>query len=223
MKTAIILISITLVFAHCKTPYYTSVNDMRAQPASITLINGTTINGKVNVRITSSYYDANRVSFAEGTSKDYINYKLKEIKSMYINGGTYFVKTIVGNKINRDVQRFVKVISQPGGRMSLYELENITQSNTNNTSIDNNIREKQIQYLVQLPNSINNEIYYVESAKFTPNFDDKMSSYVQDCPALVEKIKSKDKDYFYPFLLSDNSPRRKAVLLQIINDYNNCK
>ncbi len=223
MKTFIILLSISFFFANCNTPYYSTVNDMRGQVASITLANDTMLNGKINVKILSNYYDANRISFAEGSSKEYKNYMLNEIKSMYINGANYYVKTIVGNAINRDVQKFVKEISQPGGKMHLYEIENITDNNTNNGNTNNNTSNKKIQYLVQLPNTTNNQIYYVESSKFTPNFDGKMSSYVQDCPALAEKIKSKNKDYFYPFLLSDNSPRRKAVLLQIINEYNSCK
>ncbi len=217
MKITIILFCCIVFFTKCNTPYYTSVNDMKGQPASITLTNGTQLNGKINVKILSSYYSANRISFAEGANKDYKEYQLNEIKSMYINGGTYYVKTIVGNAINRDVQKFVKEISMPGGRMSLYESELVTKNTTTNA------KETKIQYLVQLPNGSNNEVFYVESSKFTPNFDDKMSSYVQDCAALAEKIKSKNKDYFYPFIISDNSPRRKSVLLQIINEYNACK
>jgi hypothetical protein len=213
----IIIIISCLFLAACNTPYYTTVNDMKGQPASITLVNGTTLSGKISVKILNNYYSADRVSFAEGTSKEYKDYKLNEVKSMYINGSTYYVKTIVGSNINRDTQKFVKEISQPGGRMSLYENDLVTKNTTTN------INESRIQYFVQLPNTENNEIHNVETAKFTPNFDDKMSSYVQDCPALADKIKRKNKDYFYPFLVNDNSVRRKAVLLQIINDYNVCK
>lgn len=217
MKTFILIVSIAIFFTNCNAPYYASVNDMRGQPASLTLTNGTMLNGKINARLLGSYYTANRIAFAEGTSKEYVNYTLADIKSMYINGGTYFVKTIVGNAVNRDVQKFVKEISVPGSRISLFEIELVTKNNTNNTN------DVKTQFFIQLPNANNNEIFDVASSKFTPKFDEKMSSYVQDCPALVEKIQSKSKDYFYPFLLSDNSPRRKAVLLQIINEYNNCK
>jgi hypothetical protein len=87
---------------------------MQGQPASITLTNGTQLNGKVSVKIINDYYGAERISFAEGTSKEYINYKLDEIKSLFINGATYFVKTIVGGSFNRDIKKFVKEISQPG-------------------------------------------------------------------------------------------------------------
>jgi hypothetical protein len=212
----IIILLSCLFFAACKTPYYNSVNNMQAQPASITLTNGTQLNGKISVKIINEYYGAERVRFAEGTKKEYKDYKLDEIKSLFINGANYFVKTIVGNSFNRDIKKFVKEISQLGGRMALFENETVTK-NTNN-----NIKETSTEYFIQLPNSTS-DIYSVLSSKFTPKFDEKMSGYVQDCPALAEKIKSKDKDYFYPFLLSDNSIRRKAVLLQIINEYNSCK
>jgi hypothetical protein len=199
----------------CGMPYYNSVNDMNGQPASITLTNGTQLNGKISVKIVNNYYTADKI--AEGTEKEYKKYNLADIKSLYMNGATYYVKTIVSNTFSRDVQRFVKEISLPGGRMALYENEVVTKNNTTNTN------ETKLQYYVQLPNATNDEVYNIATNKFTPNFDDKMSSYVQDCTVLAEKIKSKDKDYFYPFLVNDNSPRRKAVLLQIINDYNNCK
>jgi hypothetical protein len=215
MKITILLSC--LFFAACNAPYYTTVNDMNAQPASITLTNGTQLNGKVSVKITNNYYKAERVLFAEGAEKEYKKYTLADVKSLYINGATYYVKKIVGNSFNRDVKRFVKEISQPGGRMALYENEVVTKNSSSN------IDEIKTGYFIQLPNAADNEIFNVLSTKFTPSFDDKMSSYVQDCPTLAEKIKSKNKDYFYPFMLSDNSIRRKAVLLQIINDYNVCK
>lgn len=219
MKIVILALSICIVFTNCNTPYYAGVNDMKGQPASLTLNTGVLLNGKINVKITNNYYAAEIVEFAEGTDKEYKFYKLKDIKLLYINGSNYYVKTIAGYNTNnnRDAQRFVKEISQPGGRMTLYENETITKNTTTNAT------ETKTQFFVQLPNEPNNEIYNIESSKFTPKFDEKMSSYVQDCPALVEKIRSKNKDYFYPFLLSDNSVRRKAVLLQIINEYNSCR
>jgi hypothetical protein len=215
MKSILFILLFFLVA--CNTPYYTTVNDMRGQPASITLANGTQLNGKINVKIVSSYYYADRISFAEGAEKEYKKYNLADIRSLYINGATYFVKTIVSTSNSKDVKRFLKEISLPGGRMALYENEVVTKNNESNTN------ETKLQYFVQLPNTTNDEVYNIASNKFTPNFDEKMSSYVQDCAALADKIKSKDKAYFYPFLVNDNSPRRKAVLLQIINAYNNCK
>jgi hypothetical protein len=190
---------------------------MRGQPASITLVNGTQLNGKVSVKLINSYYKTDKLMFAEGAEKEYKTYLLPEIKSMYINGATYYVKTIVSSTVYRDEQKFVKEISLPGGKMALYENELVTRND------NSNVNETKVQYFVQLPNATGNEVYNIASNKFTPNFDDKMSSYVQDCLPLAEKIRSKDKAYFYPFLVNDNSPRRKSVLLQIINDYNNCK
>lgn len=219
----ILILITTLFFIACNTPYYTTVNDMKGQPASITLTNGNTLNGKATIKMKTNYYDLDRIFFAEGIEKEYKPCKINEVKSIYINGATYFVKTIASNNSNRDIQKFVKQISQAGGRMALYENEYATKNNNNNSNATNtSFTEKTVQYFIQLPGD-STTIFDVTSSKFTPKFNEKMSSYVQDCPALAEKISSKNKDYFYPFLMSDNSPKRKAVLLQIINEYNSCK
>lgn len=112
--------------------------------------------------------------------------------------------------------RFVKLLTVDGGKMNLFEYEKITTNTSNNNN-------KVIEYYVQLPNDNSNKIYNIESSKFTPNFDDKMSAYVADCSLLAAKIKARDKDYFYPFVVNNGVLRRKAVLLQIINEYNTCK
>jgi hypothetical protein len=213
-----IIIFITIIFTTaCGLPYYNTVNAMNGQPASITLTNGTLLNGKMSVKMVNNYYTADKISFAKGTNRANVKYNLNDIKSMYINGATYYVKTIVSTTISRDVQRFVKEISQPTGRMAWYENEVVAKNNTTN------VNETKLQSFVQLPNAINNEVHNIVTTKCTLNFDNKMSSYVLDCNVLAEKIKSKDKDYYYPFLVNDNSPRRKSVLLQIINDYDNYK
>jgi small nuclear ribonucleoprotein (snRNP)-like protein len=218
MKTLqLITVIISIIFLSCNAPHYTTVNDMAAQPANITLENGTQLKGKINVKSFDNYSNINTIQFAEGTSKDYKSYNVNELKNLFINGSTYCAKNLIeASNWGGSAIRFVKQLTMDGGKMNLFEYEKITT----NTSNSNN---KVIEYYVQLPNENSNKIYNIESSKFTPNFDDKMSSFVSDCSALVAKIKSKNKDYFYPFVVNNGALRRKAVLLQIINDYNDCK
>jgi hypothetical protein len=192
---------------------------MRGQVATLTLNNGTVLDGKLNINANSNFINITKVQFAEGTEKEYKDYFTSDIKTVFYNGNTYAVKLLITNAFSSDINRFVKLINKPGSKIELYEYELPAQSQ--NLNGGNGTAEKQMQYFLQLPNTAHNEIYNIESAKFIPNFDDKMSAIVQDCPALAEKIKSKNKDYFYPFL--SNAMRRKTVLLQIVNEYNNCK
>jgi hypothetical protein len=202
----------------CKAPYYNSVNNMSGQPATLYLNNGTQLQGKMSIRSFDNYSSVSRIQFAEGTSKNYQDYAIEDIRSVYLNGGSYYVKMLVGSNFwGGDAMRFVQQLSAPGSKMELFQHEKMVKNTTTTKE------EKQVEYYLQLPGALRNEVFNVESGKFTPNFDDKMSAYVNDCPALAAKIKSKNKDYFYPFVVNNGELRRKAVLLQIINDYNNCQ
>ncbi|MFC4262735.1 hypothetical protein ACFOWM_07595 [Ferruginibacter yonginensis] len=219
MKNIIVIIFFSFMLLQaCNTPYYSTVNNMQGQPAILTLTNGQQLNGKISIKTFDDYSSVNRIQFAEGASNAYKDYFINNIKNIYLNGSTYCVKTLIGSRFwGGDANRFVKQLTQPGGKMDLYQNEKLTRNNS--TGKD----ELTTEYFIQLPGAANNEIYSVESNKFTPNFDDKMSAIVSDCASLAAKIKSKDKNYFYPFVVSNGDLRRKAVLLQIINDYNNCK
>lgn len=208
---------ISIVFLSCNAPHYTTVNDMAAQPANITLNNCNILKGKINVKSFDNYSNISSIQFAENTSNDYKLYKVDELKSLFINGSTYYAKNLIeASNWGGAAIRFVKLLTVDGGKMNLFEYEKITTNTSNNNN-------KVIEYYVQLPNDNSNKIYNIESSKFTPNFDDKMSAYVADCSLLAAKIKARDKDYFYPFVVNNGVLRRKAVLLQIINEYNTCK
>ncbi|MCP9753525.1 hypothetical protein [Ferruginibacter sp. HRS2-29] len=218
MKPIILQVLILVCAVACNTPYYSSANNMSGQPATLNLNSGKQLQGKISVRSFDNYSSVSRVQFAEGTDKNYQEYSLSDIQSVYLNGGTYCVKKLIGSNFwSGNALRFVQQLTPPGGRIDLFQHEKMVKNST--TGKD----EKQVEYYLQLPGAVNNEIFNLESGKFTPNFDDKMSAYVKDCPALAAKIKSKDKDYFYPFVVNNGDLRRKAVLLQIIHDYNTCK
>ena len=80
---------------------------------------------------------------------------------------------------------------------------------------------KEMQLFVQLPQN-KLEIYNAQSDKFIPKFDEKVSNYLQNCPELSSKIKSKDKDFFYAFV-NQGETKRKQVWMNIVNEYNYCR
>jgi hypothetical protein len=218
MKIYLFYISL-IILAACNTPYYTSINKMKGQPATLTLNNGTVLTGKLNVNASTNFINVTTIQFAEGDTKEYKDYFTSDIKSIFYNGNNYAVKLLITNALSSDIYRLVKLLNPPGSKIELYEYETTKQVTAANGATVSS--QKVMQYYLQLPGATHNEVYNIESAKFTPNFDEKMSAIVQDCPTLAEKIKSKNKDYFYPYFSSEQ--KRKIVLQQIINEYNNCQ
>ena len=73
-------------------------------------------------------------------------------------------------------------------------------------------------YLVGLPNTTDDKIYQFSDNKFVPNFDTRVSAIVADKPALAEKIRSKNKEYFYAFVTEQS--HQQKVWWNIVTEYN---
>jgi hypothetical protein len=108
---------------------------------------------------------------------------------------------------------FVKRLTGENSKIQLYELY---ESGLNNYS-----NEKEYTYYLSLSSFAPLETINVSGSKMVPNFDQKMSAMVDDCPELAQKIRSKQDGYFLSFV-SFNLKKQPEVLLRIINEYNNC-
>ena len=62
----------------------------------------------------------------------------------------------------------------------------------------------------------------IEGRRLVPDFENKMSEIVKDCPALAEKIRRKEKGYFYAQVSLIDS-KRVETLMNIIDEYNKCR
>ena len=112
----------------------------------------------------------------------------------------------------------MKRLTGEGSRIHLYEdLQKETTTSNNVTST-----KYETQYYMQFPKEDGDEVWPLNSKKFVPNFDEKMSRIVADCPSLAEKIARKENGYFYA-QVSLFKERRAEVLLHIIDEYNQCK
>lgn len=188
---------------------------MGGQPASLTLTNGQTLTGKIQIKAFDNYSTISNISFAEGVNKTYKTYYLNEIDFLFFNGSNYSVKNLKGNEMwGGNALRFIKELTPANGKIQLFEHETISKG-TDGKEI------KETQLFVQLPDN-QKDVFNVQSEKFIPNFDDKVSSYLANCPSLTARIKSKDKDFFYAFV-NQGVLKRKQVWMNIINEYNNCK
>ena len=109
----------------------------------------------------------------------------------------------------------VKRLTQAGSKMALYVNENHYHTNDNPSSLEN---KDLLVYFVQLPDTQDDKIYQFTDNKFTPKFDVKVSAMVPGKPLLADKIRSKDKDYFYSQITEEKHQLR--VWWNIVNEYN---
>lgn len=61
----------------------------------------------------------------------------------------------------------------------------------------------------------------IRGKKFFPNFEEKMSKIVSDCPSLAEKIKQKMNGYAVRQMSID--AKKYEVIKKIVDEYNSCK
>jgi hypothetical protein len=214
-KKIVLALILIFLFHSCGTPYYAGVNDMGGQPATLLLTTGVELNGKIQIKSFDQYSNISYVNFAEGTSNNYHNYPLNEIDYLYFNGSKFYVKLLQGNDMwGGNALRFVKQLTPNNSDLQLYENEFLVKSTDGKVT-------KEMQLFVQLPQN-KLEIYNAQSDKFIPKFDEKVSNYLQNCPELSSKIKSKDKDFFYAFV-NQGETKRKQVWMNIVNEYNQCR
>ena len=214
LRLTYLFILLLLCYA-CNTPYYTTVNNMNGQPATLTLSNGQVLTGKIQVNTFDNYSTISNISFAAGVNKAYTTYSLSEIDYLFFNGSNYSVKNLKGNEMwGGNALRFIKELTPSNSKLQLFEHETVFKDREGKTI-------KETQLFVQLPGH-SRDVYNAQSDKFIPNFDDKVSAYLSDCPNVANLIKEKNKDFFYAFV-NQGELRRKQVWMNIVNAYNNCK
>jgi hypothetical protein len=210
----IVLLSILFTTYSCNTSYQ-NVNNIRGQVATLKFKNGQTLQGNIHIESLSDYSGVRNVLFAEGNSNNYTSYPILDIDEMFYNGSTYAVRRIVGPEMfGGNGIRFIRQITQPNSKgFHLYESESKEMLAGGKVQIE-------MHLYVQLPNN-KSDVYDAQSDWFIPNFNEKTANYFQDCPVLFQKIKNKQKGYFYA-LVNQGEIQRKQVWMNIWNDYNQC-
>ena len=211
----IVLLSILFTTYSCNTSYQ-NVNNIRGQAAILKFKNGQTLQGNIHIESLSDYSGVRNVLFAEGNSNNYTSYPILDIDEMFYNGSTYAVRRIVGPEMfGGNGIRFIRQITQPNPKgFHLYESESKEMLAGGKVQIE-------MHLYVQLPNN-KSDVYDAQSDWFIPNFNEKTANYFQDCPVLFQKIKNKQKGYFYA-LVNQGEIQRKQVWMNIWNDYNKYK
>ncbi|MEO6405477.1 MAG: hypothetical protein ABIY51_03140 [Ferruginibacter sp.] len=214
-----------LFLASCSGPSFNTVNNMRNINGTVYMKDGTERNGQLTSTLASTFSSNSYIQFTEN-NKSKQKIQVADIKAVRVRNDYYEPKLIDQGFGSKDQMLFVKRITKDGSKIQLYELHE--QQNRSNNSYSrygsNNYSQlvDEYSYYVTLPNQDPYQAWNVEGKHFTPNFENKMSEYVKDCAELAEKIKRKDKGYFYA-KISLVSEKRIETLMNIIDEYNRCK
>jgi len=210
----ILSIIILLILMSCNTSFYHNVNDMGNQPATLYLKNGKVMNGNLEIRSFDQFSSVQKITFKENGTNSYQWFYPPDIEGIYFNGARYSLKLVPAMDMwNKHAYKFLKNITPNDGKLQLFEDE-YTQQNSFGQI------EKVSKLYIKLAR--NNEVFDAQSDLFVPNFNEKVSRFLSDCPAVSQKILTKEKDFSYAFV-NQGDTQRKQVWMSIAFEYNNCK
>ena len=180
------------------------------------LTNGKSFEGKISINKGSFVSNPVKV-YAEGDKKP-MQFDLRDVKAYEINGDYYALKEIKGGVIIGHRYSFMERLTPENSRIHLYEnVEKVTTRTRYGTTT-----HYETEYYMELPGTDDDNVWAVNSSKFVPNFDEKMSKLLSDCPMLARKIANQEEGYFYR-QISMFKEKRANVLLNIIEEYNRCR
>ena len=172
---------------------------------------GTVKKGLITILLEHDDPKQNVISFVPEGETNPQNMNMKDIKSYFIDGNTYVPNVINLYFIDYRLL-FVKRLTDENARMQLYELHQLFKSNDEG--------QETSYYFISLPSFPKYQVVDINSTKLIPIFDVKMSDYVSDCPGLVNKIRAKQKGYYYTFM--SLRPKKLEVIKRIVKEYNSC-
>lgn len=201
-------------FTACSSSFYHNMNDMGGQPATLYLQNGKTLNGRLEIRSFDQFSSVQKITFKENGTNGYQLFYPKDIAGIYYNGASYSLELVQAMDMwNNRAYKFLKNITPNRGRLQLFEDEYTQQNSFGNI-------EKVVKLYIKLAG--NNAVFDAQSDQFIPNFNEKVSRFLADCPSVSQKIRNKEKDFSYAFV-NQGETQRKKVWMNIAFAYNNCK
>jgi hypothetical protein len=188
------------------------------EKAVLYLRNQTKLSGDITVFFETTFNTQMEINpyiffLPEGkTTEEKIN--LSEITGYSIGSDYYALKEVDLLANNVVHLLFVKRLTTENSKLQLYELYESGRGNATN--------EVKYSYYLSLPAFDALKTINTRSIHIVPDFDQKMSEIVSDCPSLAKKIRSKESGYFIPFA-TFNRKKHPEVLLKIIDEYNKCE
>jgi hypothetical protein len=221
MKRNLLVALIALMFFYScgSITSFESPNSLRNMTGTLFLTNGKSIDGKLVIQM-GNLFSSDVKIYADG-EKDAMKFNLGEVEGYRIRNDYYFLKERKGGISLGKQLSFMKRLTPENSRIHLFEnMEKVTETTKVNGN-NNTTTHYETEYYMQLPNEQGSNVYPVSGSKFVPNFNEKMSRMVNDCPSLSQKIAEKENGYFYA-QVSLFKEKRADVLMNIIEEYNRC-
>jgi hypothetical protein len=198
-------------------PRFTRVQNIKGK---ILMQNGSELDGVIMVNLRLPTHEDGYLRFKASGQSETSRVYIKDLKGFTASGVYYEPRRADDGRIGRPPLYFMRRLTPDSSRIHLFVVE--TEVTNMSFSLIQPPVEIERDFFMVLPQQ--QEKYasiYLRNRNLTPNFDEKMSAYVKDCPSLAEKIKQKENGYFY----SDMTfmPRRVNVMMTIINEYNACR
>lgn len=215
------IIVLLLFFTSCGSiSSFESPNSLRNMTGTLFLTNGKSVDGKLVIQM-GNLFSTDVKIYADGDKKP-MNFDLGDVEGYRIRNDYYALKEKKGGiGLGRRVS-FMKRLTPENSRIHLFEaLDRVTETNKVNGA-NQSRNHYETEYYLQLPNEEGSGVYPLGGSRFVPAFDEKMSRLVGDCPSLSQKIAVKENGYFYA-QVSLFKEKRADVLLNIIEEYNQCK
>ncbi len=221
LKYTITLLTILISTISCNTlSYYRTVNDMSNIASTLTMTSGTTIQVMLTVQLDRNWLQATTIQYTTKLIKTPITVPLDSIKEIIIKGEPYLPRNItigIGTTVRK---RLVKRLTEPTSKLHLLEYK--YRDETLHDDASNSMHNyNQVQYYYLLATDNTGSARNIEGKATVPNFDEKVSNYLSDCPTVASKIKAKEKGYFYA-QITMNSNKRLITWYNIIDAYNTC-
>ena len=214
-KLPLFFYTLVVILFGCKsTSYFKTPNDVLRKPGTIYFIDGTSKAGQISIQFEADIEVKNGISLKPTGSVTEERIPVRNVKAYTIDGYYYVPKEIDLYFTGTYNFLFIKRLTKENAKIQFYELHQAYKSNVTG--------EELYFYFISLPTHSQYEVWNIYSKNLVPYFDLKMSKIVEDCPALAEKIRVKQKGYFLPQLNLANS-KKVAVFKRVIDEYNSCK
>ena len=194
---------------------------MRSINATIYLNDGKEIHGQVTSSL-ANYYNSNSYITVAADGKGSQKIYTTDIKGLEVRSNYYEPKLIDQGFASKDKLLFVKRLTKPDSRIGLYELYEQRSNTSYRNGSSYTYYTDEYTYYISFAGNSEGVAWSLTGKHLTPNFEDKMSEIVRDCPVLADKIKRKEKGYFYA-QVSLLGEKRIETMMNIIDEYNKCK
>ncbi|MFT3933766.1 MAG: hypothetical protein QM726_09145 [Chitinophagaceae bacterium] len=212
---SILSICLLIIATGCKPgSFFKTPNEVSKMQGIIRFMDGTQKEGLITINFGREHpgerYEWVVLNTAQGEEK----FKAQSIEYYKIGEDYYYPKTVELYFDGTMRLLFVKRLTKENARIQMYELFEESRE-----SIDG--QGNNYYYFIAPANLLRLEAWNIFGKSLRPDFNYKMSMLVKDCPALADKILTKQKKYDMPQVLGFNA--KVEVVKRIVDEYNNCK